>query len=99
MTCHVLLHRLFGVALHHGVDRRIDLQSIGVDIIGGSVGLAILVAPAVEWVRLPLNAVVSELGILPRSVVTSVRFIRHHDLAQMLTEVGSYALLMVHTMK
>ena len=99
MTCHVLLHCLFGVALHHGIDRRIDLQSIGVDIIGGAIGLAILVAPAIERVRLPLNAVVSELSILPRSIVTSVGFIRHHDLAQMLTEVGSYALLVVHTMK
>ena len=99
MPCEVLLDGLLSVALHGGVDRRIDLQPVRIDIVWGAVRLAVLITPAVEWVRLPLDAVVAELIVLPRSIVAAVGLIRHHDLTQVLTEVGGYTLLVVHAVE
>ena len=95
----MLLDGLLSVALHGGVDRRIDLQPVCIDIVWGAVRLAVLITPAVEWVRLPLDAVVAELIVLPRSIVAAVGLIRHHDLTQVLTEVGGYTLLVVHAVE
>ena len=92
----MLLDSLLGIALHIRYDRRVDLQPISVDVVGGAVRLMVLVAPAVEGVGLPLDAVIPIAVVLPGGVVTRIGLASHHDLAKVLTEVGSCALLVIH---
>ena len=58
-------HCILGITLHARVDGCVDAQAIGSQVIVRSIGLGVLVAPAVERVGLPCQAVFIELLSLP----------------------------------
>ena len=91
---HLLLHGLFGIFLHRRVDRRVDLQPVAVDVVGRTVGLAVLAAPAVERVFLVL---LHGLVVIPFGVeLVALGPLGVHHKAQHLAEIGRRALVMRH---
>ena len=86
---------LFGVALHARVDGGVDLESVGVQVVGLAVLLEVLVAPAVERVVDPGYGVEHVLALVPRGVVAEVGALGRHVDAEHLAEVGCRAVLVV----
>ena len=73
------------ILLHRGVDCRVYLQTISVDVILRTVGLAILMAPTIKRILLILLA---RLLVVPRCVVVAtLRRLSIHNQTQHLTEV------------
>ena len=86
---HMFEERLFRHLLHTGVDARVNLQAIRVNVIVRTILLRVLIAPAIQWVGFPSHRVVVILLTLPRSVLAAFRALCHHDDTQVLTEVWS----------
>ena len=96
---HMLVHSLLSIALHTTVDGGIDLQSVGIDIVGTTVFLVILVAPAIQGVCLPRKGVFVILLVLPVGIETAHRLLGHQAVAQIHTQVGGNTFLVVCTTK
>ena len=79
--------RLFGVSLHLVVDGRIDLEAVLVQVVRLSVGLGVLVEPAVEVVRRPKQGVGGE--ILAELIVRATRLLGVHHPPQHVPEIGA----------
>ena len=95
----MLLHRLFGIGLHAGIHRGIDLQTVGVDVVVIAVGVHVFVTPTVERIRLPGQRVFEEFLRLPRCVVAARRPLGHEHTTQIFTQIGAVTLAVVHTVK
>ena len=82
----MLQQSLLGILLHRRVDRGVDLQTVTIDVVIRTVGLLILLAPAVERIVVPLIESMIEVPI-----VVELRTLRaglvHHQ-TQHLAEVG-----------
>ncbi len=97
---HLVLHGLFGIALHLRVEGRVDFQSVPIDVVGCAVSFAVLAAPAVE--RIP---VVFELGLFVVPIVVELvaaGFVGAHHQPEHFTEIGGcsgvvrYGLIVQH---
>ena len=89
----VLRHRLFGVALHPGIEGRIDAEAVLVQVVSGPVGLEVLVEPAVERVVLPEGGIHGIILVL--MVGGTVRLLGVHRAAEHIAEVGTQAGIVV----
>ena len=56
----VFLDSLFGISLHPTVDGGVDFQSVGVDVVGSSIGFVVFVAPVSVSVVVVVVSVVTE---------------------------------------
>ncbi len=92
----VFCYRLLGIALHTGIDGGIDFQTILIDIVVRTVGFGILLAKTVQRVVVPLIAVDGILLLVPLRVVALLGLFGGQHPTQILTEIGSQALLVVH---
>ena len=92
----VFCHRLFCIALHTRIDGGVYFQTVLVDIVVRTVGLGILLAEAIQRVVVPLIAVDGILLFVPLRVVALFRFFGGQHATQILSEIGSQALLVVH---
>ena len=83
----MLKERFLRHLLHACVDACVNLQTICVDVIVRTIFLRVLVAPAIKRVGFPSHRVIVILLSLPRSILTALRTLCHHDDTQVLTEV------------
>lgn len=60
-----VFHSLLGIPLHLRIERRIDFQPIGINIILGSVSLHIFLAPTIQRIIRPSNGIVYEFLSFP----------------------------------
>ena len=95
----MLLHGLLGKPLHAAVQGGVDFQSVCVDVIGFSLPVEILVAPAVHRVGLPGQRVLVEQLLLPGGIVASHGLLGHEHAPQIVAEIGAGPLLVVHAVE
>ena len=99
---HMVIHGLFGKLLHAAINSGIHFQAVGIEIIGFSIPFPVLVAPSVQWVCLPSDAVIDILILVPAGIarlVIPVRSLGHHIETQELPEIGGRAILVVYAME
>ena len=99
---HMVIHGLFGKLLHAAINSGIHFQAVGREIIGFSIPFPVLVAPSVQWVCLPSDAVIDILILVPAGIarlVIPVRSLGHHIETQELPEIGGRAILVVYAME
>ena len=92
-------YSLLSVFLHTRIDGGINLQAIGIDTIGFAIFLIILVAPSVQRVCLPVDGVNVILDHVPRRIIRTLGLLRHDIATQEVTEINSYAILVVSHME
>ena len=93
----MFFHSLLGIPLHLRIERRIDFQPIGINIILGSVSLHIFLAPTIQRIIRPSNGIVYEFLSFPPPIFRFHRlFCRHHQ-SQLLSEIRSQPLFMIHS--
>ena len=95
----MLGNSLLSIFLHTAVDGGIDLQAIGVNVVGSSVSIVVLVAPTIDWVAFPSNRVFIELLVLPGSIVAANRFLSHQDLTQVVAKISGMPFLVAYAME
>ena len=95
----MLSHGLLSILLHAGVDGGMNSQTIRIDTIGATILLSVLITPSIKRIGLPINGIDMELHIVPRRIIASVRFFRHHITTQEVTKIHGNALLMVGNME
>ena len=99
LACDVLGNSLFGIFLHAAVQCGVDLQAVGVDIVGSSLAVHVLVAPAIERVLFPCQRVLVELLFLPVGIVAAGRFLCHEHEPQVVAQVGAVSVVVADAME
>ena len=90
----MLCHSLFCEHLHLVVDGGVDAQAIFVEVVGASVGLVVLVQPAVDGVRGPAQRVGGVL--LFELIVGAAGLLGVHIAPEHVAKVGSVPGVVVH---
>ena len=96
LLAHVSHKRILGVLLHRRVDRRINFQTVPVEVVGRTVGFDVLDAPAIQRIGIPLF---NGLIVIPfvQELVARGALCGHHH-AQHLAEIGSRTLVVRYRM-
>ena len=99
---HVVIHGLLGKLLHAAIDSSIYFQAVSIEIIGLAILIPVFVAPSIQGVCLPSDAVIDILILVPAGIarlVIPVRSLGHHVETQEFPEIGSRSIFVVNAME
>ena len=89
----------FGVALHVRVDRGVDAQAVGVDVVGRAVFLKVLITPSEERISFPCQRIVMIFLVLPGCIIGANGSLGCQHMAQIFAQVGGKAFFVGNTLE
>ena len=94
---HMFINSLFRIFLHTWINSGIDLKTVCINIVVGTVFLLVFSTPAEKRIRFPCQWIFIIFLHLPSAIITFLRLLGCHYSTQIFTEVSCQTFFMIHT--